>query len=136
MPWRLVEETLRLLARKARGAGIILVDRSKPGLLPVMVDRGQIRQVLVNLLLNAIQARPKGLEISVHLEQKGSSCGGGSWSGGRGRRRAAATYIRAFLHNPPQRAVEQPGAVRELLDHPAARRRDGARNRTGSILEM
>ena len=64
----LVKGSIRLLASKARSAGITISLVNAHDLQPVQGDGGQLEQVMVNLLLNAIQESPKGAEIRVYLE--------------------------------------------------------------------
>jgi C4-dicarboxylate-specific signal transduction histidine kinase len=52
----LVEDTLRLLAYEVRTSGVRLTLRFAPDLPPVLADRVQIGQVLVNLIRNALDA--------------------------------------------------------------------------------
>lgn len=65
---RLVQESIRLLARRARSAGVLLRFAPQGDLPPVEGDPGQLQQVLVNVLLNAIQATPAGGWVEVTLE--------------------------------------------------------------------
>jgi signal transduction histidine kinase len=62
---RLVEQTLDLVAGHARRAGVrvALEDRSDGAQLEG--DLGQIQQVVVNLLLNAVDATPRGSDVRV-----------------------------------------------------------------------
>jgi two-component system sensor histidine kinase HydH len=56
----LVNEVLGLVESEARAAGVT-VERDIPGDLPPLpADRGRIVQVMLNLLLNAVQAMPGG----------------------------------------------------------------------------
>ncbi len=68
------EETLALL-RPQIEKGRIFVEKDFPSLPPIVVDREQIKQVVLNLLLNAIQAMPQG----GLLRLSGQSPGGNQW---------------------------------------------------------
>ncbi len=69
----IMEETLLLIGPEARGREIV-IRRDWANTLPLAwVDGVQIKQVFLNLLLNAIQAMPHGGTLTVHI-----SVGGGS----------------------------------------------------------
>lgn len=51
-----IAETMKLLAAEARARGVSLRTELEPGLPPVRADRVQVQQVIVNLVLNAIEA--------------------------------------------------------------------------------
>ena len=57
---RVVEEGLFLVESRARRAGIEILRRAEPDLPEILADPNQLHQVLVNLLVNAIQAMPEG----------------------------------------------------------------------------
>jgi len=65
----LVEESIRLLTSKTRAASVSISLSSEPNLPDILGDKGQLLQVMVNLLLNAIQESPKGAAIHVSLVQ-------------------------------------------------------------------
>jgi two-component system NtrC family sensor kinase len=65
----LVEESIRLLASKARAASVSINLSSEPNLPDILGDKGQLLQVMVNLLLNAIQESPKGAAVQISLVQ-------------------------------------------------------------------
>jgi two-component system, NtrC family, sensor histidine kinase HydH len=61
---QIIESTLLLLNKHAEKKGVeILVDLGN--LPPVMLDRDQIRQVLLNVMKNGIEAMPQGGELYV-----------------------------------------------------------------------
>ena len=63
----LVEESVRLLASKARVSGVSINLSCESRLPDILGDKGQLQQVMVNLLLNAIQESPKGAAVQVSL---------------------------------------------------------------------
>ncbi len=66
---QLIEETLILLRLKLEQSKVHLVYTPPTKPLWVEVHKGQIQQVILNLILNAVQAMPKGGVITVALER-------------------------------------------------------------------
>lgn len=62
---QLVEEGLYFLESRCAKEGIELVRSLTPNLPEITADRGQLTQVLVNLIVNAIQAMPDGGRLTV-----------------------------------------------------------------------
>ncbi|MEI7954744.1 MAG: HAMP domain-containing sensor histidine kinase [Verrucomicrobiota bacterium] len=65
-----LRQALRLIEPQARHAGVLLeckVAEGSPGLV-IFADRHRVQQVLGNLLLNAVQAMPRGGQVSVGVE--------------------------------------------------------------------
>ena len=61
------QETLALLAAKLP-PGVVIEERLRAGRAAVMGDATQIHQVLMNLVMNAVQAMPSGGTLHVSLE--------------------------------------------------------------------
>ena len=57
---RVIEEVVSLIKQQACLAGVEVRERLEPGLPPVLLDEAQIKQVFLNLGINAIQAMPHG----------------------------------------------------------------------------
>ncbi|MEO0085625.1 MAG: ATP-binding protein [candidate division WOR-3 bacterium] len=64
----LVQEGLYFLGARCAKAGISLVRELAPGLPQINADAAQLHQVLVNLVVNAIQAMPGGGRLVVRTE--------------------------------------------------------------------
>jgi signal transduction histidine kinase len=60
-----VADLLSLLGERARRARVEVVDDIGPGLPPVAITADALRQVLLNLALNAIQAMPEGGRLTI-----------------------------------------------------------------------
>ena len=61
----LLAETLALTGYQMRLQGIMVETNFAANILPVMADEGQMKQVFLNLLLNAQEAMPKGGALKV-----------------------------------------------------------------------
>ena len=59
---KLIDETLELLSHRLQSSGIV-VDKRLAARMPMEGDPNLLQQVLVNILLNAIQASPEGSRI-------------------------------------------------------------------------
>jgi signal transduction histidine kinase len=67
----LVEECLELLAHQAEQKGVTLETQGSPYLPIPELDPGRIKQVLLNLVQNAIQASSRGGAVRVETRQEG-----------------------------------------------------------------
>jgi len=73
----LIAQVVRLLDAEARRSGVSLLYEGAPDLLTALVDEGQIKQVLLNIVLNAIQAcAPRG---TVEIEAGAETIAGARW---------------------------------------------------------
>jgi signal transduction histidine kinase len=72
-----VQKAVSLVQRKARDQNIQIATRFQEGLGTAVINPGQIEQVVVNILLNAIQAMPGGgkVEVSAGLHSHGEQAG-------------------------------------------------------------
>ncbi|MFP4069819.1 MAG: GAF domain-containing protein [Opitutales bacterium] len=68
---RVTEDTLRLVRLKLHQQKIEVVFHTGQPELFVEVNKGQIQQVILNLLLNATQAMPEGGRIEITLRKEG-----------------------------------------------------------------
>jgi signal transduction histidine kinase/CheY-like chemotaxis protein len=68
-PEQIVDETLSLLEYRAPLSNIRIVKEFPPEKLTISVDKGQIEQVLFNLMINAQEAMDKGGTIIVRISR-------------------------------------------------------------------
>jgi signal transduction histidine kinase len=67
--WReIVESASRLCADKAHRQGVEILSEIKAPQASILVDPEQVKQVLINILINAIQAQPGGGKITIRGE--------------------------------------------------------------------
>ncbi len=64
-----IQSTLKLMERQAGAHNIEMHLQMDEGLPEVSIDPDQISQVLLNLLLNAVEAMPEGGVIDIHASQ-------------------------------------------------------------------
>jgi signal transduction histidine kinase len=73
----LVEQTVGLIVGRAEQQGVRITEELPPQPIAVLADSAQLRQVLLNLLLNALDSVPKGGMVTVHVEGTNVSDGRG-----------------------------------------------------------
>ena len=67
----IADQALKLLEQDLAARGIVVMRDYESGLPPVSVDRDQISQVFINLLLNALEAMAEGGTIRIGLRRSG-----------------------------------------------------------------
>jgi signal transduction histidine kinase len=68
---RVVEEGLLFLESRARKGGVEIRRSLAPDLPEILADPNQLHQVLVNLVVNAMQAMPRGGPLSIETYAEG-----------------------------------------------------------------
>jgi signal transduction histidine kinase len=63
-----MEESLQILAEQIKNRNISIIKQFTPDLPGLKCDRDKMRQVFVNILLNAIDAMPDGGMLTIKLE--------------------------------------------------------------------
>ncbi|WP_309386704.1 GAF domain-containing protein [Cerasicoccus frondis] len=66
---KLVDETILLVRLKAEQSGVELIFHKHKESLSVEAHKGQIQQVILNLVLNAFQAMPQGGKVTVSVKR-------------------------------------------------------------------
>ncbi len=67
----LLEDVLLFTSKYITGQGIEVKKEIPEGLQPVVADPGQIKQVLVNLIINAVEAMPGGGSLRIAASDQG-----------------------------------------------------------------
>lgn len=69
---RVIDQTLELAGAEFKEHSVAIESESPPGEVPVRIDAELMRQALLNLLLNALQAMPSGgvVRISLRCDQR------------------------------------------------------------------
>lgn len=70
---QLIKEVRSLLGREAQNLGITIKEKYARGLAPVAMDVIQMKQVFMNLFVNAFQAMPTGGELKIEVNGTNSS---------------------------------------------------------------
>ncbi|WP_349367520.1 PAS domain-containing sensor histidine kinase [Salinarimonas sp.] len=67
----LVEGCVDLMRLKAEAAGVALASAVEPGLPEIVADRRACRQILINLVSNAVKFTPAGGSVTVSVKRRG-----------------------------------------------------------------
>lgn len=70
---RVVDEIFMLVQNRASLQGITLERRIADNVLPIFGDRGRIKQALLNLVINAMDAMPQGGNVTVSGSMEGNN---------------------------------------------------------------
>jgi len=65
----ILDQVITLVGHQAEIKHVAVLRDEAPGLPPIMADFGQIQQVLMNLMVNAIQATAEGGKITIRTER-------------------------------------------------------------------
>jgi signal transduction histidine kinase len=68
----LIDEVVRTMRAQTDAASQVLSERIEPGLPPVEVEPGRIRQILVNLVTNAHEYSPERASVEVSARRTGN----------------------------------------------------------------
>ncbi len=66
---RVLEDIFKILEFQPAAKSVELVKRLAPGLRPILANAGHVRQVFLNIILNAIQAMPEGGTLDVSTRE-------------------------------------------------------------------
>ncbi|MBN1848133.1 MAG: hypothetical protein JW932_06060 [Deltaproteobacteria bacterium] len=69
----IAQDCVTIAEPEAREAGIRLELQTDPSLPPITLDRSRVKQVLLNLIVNAIQASPPGEEVIIRTNMRKDS---------------------------------------------------------------
>jgi signal transduction histidine kinase len=61
---------MRLMESTAHKRGLELLERVEPGLPPILADADQLKQIALNLLLNAIEVSPAGGKVRLEIKSE------------------------------------------------------------------
>lgn len=70
---KLIEHATGIVAQEAAFAGVTMVKQFDHNLPPVIIDPDRITQVILNLLINAVQAMEKGGQLAVATRRENES---------------------------------------------------------------
>lgn len=69
---QILEQTINLISGEVKEQNVVL-NKELSSLLPIQADGKQMKQVFLNLFLNAIQAMPEGGKLRIKTDLKGQS---------------------------------------------------------------
>ena len=69
----LVEETIALIQHQVQSSGVLIHNDLENGLPEIYADPNQMKQVILNLIQNALQAMPEGGELFIESRRQSNS---------------------------------------------------------------
>lgn len=70
---RVIKESLSVVEPAARERGVRILSRTSPDIAPVAIDVMRMKQVIINLAMNAVQASPEGATVVVSSYRRGTN---------------------------------------------------------------
>jgi PAS domain S-box-containing protein len=67
----LIDDTMRMVELRARRDSVVLAVEIAPGLPTLLGDRGRLRQIVINLVTNAVKFTPSGGQVAVRAALNG-----------------------------------------------------------------
>jgi signal transduction histidine kinase len=70
---QLVAECITIVVPRAQEREVVISSQSEDDIPLISLDTMRMKQVLINLLINAVEASPKGEEVMVHSHTNGEN---------------------------------------------------------------
>jgi PAS domain S-box-containing protein len=97
-----------------RGSAVQCRYSIQPGLWPAELDKGQISQVIQNLVMNAVQSMPSGGEMEIEVDNLSIGGEGAEKAVGQGAKLPAGDYVRIAVRDRGEGIP--PGLIHRIFD--------------------